>query len=339
MAGFRSWLFISAGKFNSETLFTYEVMRENFQSDFDSYSQKLYTGVIHNDPMIFKCNQQGYPDLPEWLRFIQRRPSENGFLYGTPTTPGKTFIEIYAINKNSYDTARDLLVIKAVPEKMLPYQAEFFIELREVEKVLPSSVQSEIKQDLQKLWNNEALEIVNITNALDRGGRVPLPLAGHYEGVYVKVGSKKYFSRCLQKVVTPEYQRQCAAGDKVKVPGECHFCKIPSNCITWCGCLFPSVKTRALSSLDIFGLLIMKDILLQEDADAAMPLAKLLIGEFKLKIIFFNQMYVGLVFTVACQKQKLLHCNTKRLCRFLSKASLSESIKHGLKCKTYFLNA
>lgn len=67
-------------------------------------------------------------------------------------------------------------------EKMLPYQAEFFLQLREIEKVLPSSVQSEIKQDLQKLWNNEALEIVNITNALDRGGRVPLPLAGHYEG-------------------------------------------------------------------------------------------------------------------------------------------------------------
>uniref|UniRef100_A0A3B3Z4P9 Sarcoglycan, alpha n=1 Tax=Poecilia mexicana TaxID=48701 RepID=A0A3B3Z4P9_9TELE len=206
-------------------LFTYEVMRENFQSDFDSYSQKLY--ILHNDPMIFKCNQQGYPDLPEWLRFIQRRPSENGFLYGTPTTPGKTFIEVW----------RNVEKIKSkisLTEKMLPYQAEFFIELREVEKVLPSSVQSEIKQDLQKLWDNEALEIVNITNALDRGGRVPLPLAGHYEGVYVKVGSKKYFSRCLQRVMTPQYQRQCAAGDKVKVPGECHFCKIPSNCITWC---------------------------------------------------------------------------------------------------------
>uniref|UniRef100_A0A3B5PWK2 Sarcoglycan, alpha n=1 Tax=Xiphophorus maculatus TaxID=8083 RepID=A0A3B5PWK2_XIPMA len=186
---------------------------------FQQASLTLKPGVLHDDPMIFKCNQQYFPDLPEWLRFIQRHPSENGFLYGTPTSPGKTFIEIYAVNKN---------------KKMLPYQAEFFIELREIEKVLPSSVQSEIKQDLQKLWNNEALEIVNITNALDRGGRVPLPLAGHYEGVYVKVGSKKYFSRCLQRVMTPEYQRQCAAGDKVKVPGECHFCKIPSNCITWC---------------------------------------------------------------------------------------------------------
>lgn len=67
-------------------------------------------------------------------------------------------------------------------ETILPYQAEFFIKLREIEKVLPSTVQDEIKQDLQKLWDTEALEIVNITNALDRGGRVPLPLAGHFEG-------------------------------------------------------------------------------------------------------------------------------------------------------------
>lgn len=65
---------------------------------------------------------------------------------------------------------------------MLPYQAEVFIKLREIEKVLPSSVQDEIRQDLQKLWDTQALEIVNISNALDRGGRVPLPLAGHFEG-------------------------------------------------------------------------------------------------------------------------------------------------------------
>uniref|UniRef100_A0A3Q2CVM9 Sarcoglycan, alpha n=1 Tax=Cyprinodon variegatus TaxID=28743 RepID=A0A3Q2CVM9_CYPVA len=214
-------------------LFTYEVMREKFQNDFET-SSKLYTGVLHDDPMVFKCKKQGFPDLPEWLRFIQRHPFDNGFLYGTPMSPGKYFIEIYAINKISYDAARELLVIKVIPEKLLPYQAEFFIQLREVEKVLPSSVQIEIKQDLQKLWNNEALEMINISNALDRGGRVPLPLAGHYEGVYVKVGSKKYFSKCLQRVMSPEYQRECATEAKVKIPGECTFCKIPSNCITWC---------------------------------------------------------------------------------------------------------
>lgn len=70
----------------------------------------------------------------------------------------------------------------SLTERMLPYQAEFFVPLREIERVLPSSVQEEIKQDLQKLWKTQELEIVNMTNALDRGGRVPLPIAGHFEG-------------------------------------------------------------------------------------------------------------------------------------------------------------
>ncbi|KAI3364763.1 hypothetical protein L3Q82_000970 [Scortum barcoo] len=214
-------------------LFTYELLRETFQNDFEPLS-KLYTGYLYDDPMIFKCNQQSFPDLPEWLRLTQRHPYDNGFLYGTPTSPGKSIIEIYAVNKRSYETARHILVLKVVAEKLLPYQAEFFIKLREVEKVLPSPVQDEIKQDLQKLWDTEALEIINITNALDRGGRVPLPLAGHYEGVYVKVGSEQYFSDCLLRVLTPEHQQQCKATDKVKVPGGCNFCSIPSNCITWC---------------------------------------------------------------------------------------------------------
>ncbi|XP_023263594.1 alpha-sarcoglycan-like [Seriola lalandi dorsalis] len=247
MAGCRSWVFfytvcaVSVFGANAEIkvstpvgkLFTYELMRETFQNDFEPLS-KLYAGRLYDDPMIFKCNRQNYPDLPEWLRFTQRQPYDNGFLYGTPTSAGKHIIEIYAVNKRSYETARHILVIRVTAQDMLPYQAEFFIKLREIERVLPSSVQDEIKQDLQKLWNTEALEIVNITNALDRGGRVPLPLAGHFEGVYVKVGSEEYFSDCLLRVLTPEHQKQCTAGARVKSPGGCNFCRIPSNCITWC---------------------------------------------------------------------------------------------------------
>ncbi|KAM8836147.1 alpha-sarcoglycan [Spinachia spinachia] len=246
MAGCSSWVFfltvcaVSLSDANAEIkvtipvgrFFTYEVLRETFQNDFEPLS--IYAGRRYDDPMIFKCNRQNYPDLPEWLRFTQRHPYDNGFLYGTPTSPGKSVIEIYATNKRSYETARHILVIKATAEKMLPYQAEFFIKLREIEKVLPSSVQDEIKQDAQNLWDTEALEIVNVTNALDRGGRVPLPLPGHFEGVYVKVGSERYFSDCLLRVTTTEHQKRCRAGDKVTVPGGCNVCRIPSNCITWC---------------------------------------------------------------------------------------------------------
>lgn len=44
----------------------------------------------------------------------------------------------------------------------------------------------------------------------------------------------QYFSSCLLRVETPEHERQCTSGAKVKVPGGCNFCSIPSNCITWC---------------------------------------------------------------------------------------------------------
>lgn len=211
-------------------------MRETFQNDFEPLS-KLYAGSLYDDPIIFKCNLQNFPDLPEWLRFTQRHSYDNGFLYGTPMVSGKSIIEVWGVNKRSYQTTRQILVIKIVDEKILPYQAEFLIKLREIEKVLPPAVQGEIKADLQRLWNTETLEMVNITNALDRGGRVPLPLAGHFEGVYVKVGSEQYFSDCLLKVLSPDYSRQCSGPDKgakVKIPGGCNFCSIPSNCITWC---------------------------------------------------------------------------------------------------------
>lgn len=112
-------------------LFTYEVMRETFQNDFEPLS-KLYgespnpihrsylninlkviglqvdevfsdivcleAGRLYDDPMIFRCNRQNFPDLPEWLRFTQRHSYDNGFLYGTPMSPGKSIIEVTTLS-------------------------------------------------------------------------------------------------------------------------------------------------------------------------------------------------------------------------------------------------
>ncbi|KAG7325483.1 hypothetical protein KOW79_011799 [Hemibagrus wyckioides] len=213
-------------------LFVYELQREIYQNDFENFH---YYGSMHNDPMVFKCNKQQFPDLPRWLRFTQRHPYDNGFLYGTPLPEdlGKNIIEIYVTNKRTYETFRDRLILNIGPAvKLLPYQAEFFIGLREIEKVLPYDVQEEIKQDIQMIWGTDRLEYVNITSALDRGGRVPLPLPGHYEGVYVKLGSDQPYSACLLKLQTADHQRECEAGGKF--PGECRVCRIPANCVTWC---------------------------------------------------------------------------------------------------------
>lgn len=61
--------------------------------DHDGVSH-LEAGRLYDDPMTFKCNRQNFPDLPEWLRFTQRHPYDNGFLYGTPLSPGKNVIEV-----------------------------------------------------------------------------------------------------------------------------------------------------------------------------------------------------------------------------------------------------
>ncbi|KAI4878476.1 hypothetical protein NFI96_018338 [Prochilodus magdalenae] len=226
-------------------LYVYELQREIFQNEFEPF-HKLY-GRVYNDPMVFKCNRQLFPDLPRWLRFTQRHPHDNGFLYGTPlqqdlgkniiethTDPSSVFFcEIYVTNKRSYETFKERLVINVAPAvKLMPYQAEFFIGLREIEKVLPSDVQEEIKQDIQRIWGTDRLDYVNITSALDRGGRVPLPLAGHYEGVYVKLGSDQPYSECLLRLQKAEHQRECEAGGKIS--RECSVCTIPANCVTWC---------------------------------------------------------------------------------------------------------
>ncbi|XP_067100955.1 alpha-sarcoglycan [Osmerus mordax] len=213
-------------------LFVFELQRETFQNEFEPFLK--HYGRVYNDPMVFKCNKQSFPDLPEWLRFTQRHPYDNGFLYGTPMSAGKSIIEITVINKRSYDTFRERLIINIGPRaNKMPFQAEFFIKLREIEKVLPSTVQAAIKQDVMRMWETDRLEFVNITSALDRGGRVPLPLAGHYEGVYVKMGSDQYYSKCLLKLQSPDHQRQCEEGGR-RETGDCAICTIPSNCITWC---------------------------------------------------------------------------------------------------------
>ncbi|XP_051958103.1 alpha-sarcoglycan [Xyrauchen texanus] len=214
-------------------LFVYELHREVFQSEFEPF-HKIFDRV-YNDPMVFKCNKERFPDLPRWLRFTQRDPYDNGFLYGMPLLQdkGRNIIEIFVVNKRSYDTFKERLVINVGPAvKQMPYQAEFFIELREIEKVLPPGVQEEIRLDIQNLWGTDRLDFVNITSALDRGGRVPLPLPGYFEGVYVKLGSDQPFSKCMQRLQTVEHQRECAAGGKIT--GDCHTCTNPANCITWC---------------------------------------------------------------------------------------------------------
>lgn len=64
----------------------------------------------------------------------------------------------------------------------LPYQAEFYIRNMNVEEMLASEVLGDFLGAVKNIWQPERLNAINITSALDRGGRVPLPINNLKEG-------------------------------------------------------------------------------------------------------------------------------------------------------------
>lgn len=64
----------------------------------------------------------------------------------------------------------------------LPYQAEFYIKNMNVEEMLASEVLGDFLGAVKNVWQPERLNAINITSALDRGGRVPLPINNLKEG-------------------------------------------------------------------------------------------------------------------------------------------------------------
>ncbi|XP_004446624.3 alpha-sarcoglycan isoform X2 [Dasypus novemcinctus] len=186
--------------------------------------------------VTYHAHLQGYPDLPRWLRYTQRGPRQPGFLYGaaTPEDRGRQVIEVVAYNRDSFETTRQRLVLLiGDPEgPLLPYQAEFLVQSHDVEEVLPSTPASRFVTALGALWEPGELQLLNITSALDRGGRVPLPIEGRKEGVYIKVGSALPFSTCLKTVASPDSHARCAQGQAPLLP--CYDALAPHFRIAWC---------------------------------------------------------------------------------------------------------
>ncbi|KAF5927810.1 hypothetical protein HPG69_000716, partial [Diceros bicornis minor] len=193
-------------------LFVHVLEREYFKGEFPPYPKP---GEISNDPITFNTNLMGYPDRPGWLRYIQRTPYSDGVLYGSPTAEnvGKpTVIEITAYNRRTFETTRHNLIINIMSAEdfPLPYQAEFFIKNMNVEEMLASEVLGDFLGAVKNVWQPERLNAINITSALDRGGRVPLPINDMKEGVYVMVGADVPFSSCLREVENPQNQLRCS---------------------------------------------------------------------------------------------------------------------------------
>ncbi|XP_075443426.1 epsilon-sarcoglycan isoform X2 [Ascaphus truei] len=197
---------------SSGVLFVHVLEREYYKGEFPPYPKP---GEISNDPITFNTNLMGYPDRPGWLRYIQRTPYSDGVLYGSPKSEnvGKaTVIEITAYNRRTFETARHNLIINIMSAEDFPlqYQAEFFIRNMNVEEMLASEILGDFLGAVKNVWQPDRLNAINITSALDRGGRVPLPINDMKEGVYVMVGADVPFSSCLKEVENPQNQLRCS---------------------------------------------------------------------------------------------------------------------------------
>ncbi|XP_039420652.1 LOW QUALITY PROTEIN: alpha-sarcoglycan [Corvus cornix cornix] len=210
-------------------IFVHELERELFLETFP--------GSEDDDaPVTFRAHLWDHPDLPRWLRFAQRDPGQPGFLYGCPLAPelGTHSIQVLAYNRHTFATVSQRLLISVTPAPGgdALFQAEFLVGNRNVEELLPEAAREMFLQASAGVWERGDLHIINVTSALDRGGRVPLPIEGRREGVYVQVGSHSPFSPCLASAVSPQSRSRCHRGQRPLA--SCYDTFAPHFSIRWC---------------------------------------------------------------------------------------------------------
>ncbi|NXY14221.1 SGCA protein, partial [Atrichornis clamosus] len=142
--------------------------------------------------------------------------------------------QVLAYNRRAFATAsqRLLVTVTPAPGGDAPFQGEFLVGNRDVEELLPAAARERFLQASAGLWERGDLHVINVTSALDRGGRVPLPIEGRKEGVYVKVGSHGPFSPCLTSAVSPQSRFRCRLGQQPLA--SCYDTFAPHFSIRWC---------------------------------------------------------------------------------------------------------
>ncbi|KAM4645383.1 alpha-sarcoglycan [Amazona ochrocephala] len=231
-------------------VFVHELERELFLSAFLTRSED--DGAI---PITFHAHLRDHPDLLRWLRYIQRDPHQPGYLYGCPTATeiGTHTIEVLAYNRLTYETVAQRLLITVIPAPRgeLPFQGEFLVGNRNVEELLPAAARDIFLQAAAGVWEQDDLQVINITSALDRGGRVPLPIKGHKEGVYVSVGSRGPFSGCLTSAASAQSRFLCSLGQQPLA--SCYDTFAPHFSIRWCNLTLLQVWPSPTTSGPVWG--------------------------------------------------------------------------------------
>ncbi|NXW39136.1 SGCA protein, partial [Phaetusa simplex] len=162
-------------------------------------------------------------------------------------------LQVLAYNRHTYETVAQLLTITVVPAPggEPPYQGEFLVGNRNVEELLPVAAQEIFLGAAAGVWERDDLHVINVTSALDRGGRVPLPIEGRKEGVYVKVGSRGGFSPCLASAASPQSRFRCSLGQQPLA--SCYDTFAPHFTIRWCNLTLLQVWPSPTSPGPVWG--------------------------------------------------------------------------------------
>lgn len=162
----------------------------------------------------YRPSLEGYPDLPSWVRYMYSSEYHSGFLYGTPperTADTKVPIEIIALNKQTYETKRIVLILavhrKLPPRNMIQMKID---NLNWVHMMDPGRIENLKNIFRNDLWqeSRQDLHIIFMDSAIKLGARLPLR-PQQREGVVVHLGSRADFSGRLlelQEEVKPLYK-------------------------------------------------------------------------------------------------------------------------------------
>ncbi|NWX94013.1 SGCA protein, partial [Nothoprocta ornata] len=142
--------------------------------------------------------------------------------------------QVLAYSRATYETVAQSVIVTVVPSPAGPprYQGEFLVTDRDVEELLPAAARRRFAEAARGVWERRDLAIVNVTSALHRGARVPLPIEGRKEGVYVTVGSHGTFSQCLVAAASPQSRLRCRLGQQPVAT--CYDTFAPRFSIAWC---------------------------------------------------------------------------------------------------------
>ncbi|XP_055541459.1 epsilon-sarcoglycan isoform X1 [Wyeomyia smithii] len=162
----------------------------------------------------YRPSLEGYPDLPAWVQYMYSHEYHSGFLYGTPperTADSEVPIEIIALNKQTYETKRIVLILtvhrKPPPRNVIQMKID---NLNWVHMMDPGRIENLKNIFRNDLWQESRadLHIIFMDSAIKLGARLPLK-PQQREGVVVHLGSKADFSARLlelQEEVKPLYK-------------------------------------------------------------------------------------------------------------------------------------